>query len=131
MNSIKTKREFKEGLKLIIQIINTITNSPLQNRDIDILVEFLLLPIDTEHIRYSAKNKRKVIKLAKLYYNYDLNQKSISPIILKLIKYQFLKKQEDNVVYTNKKLKEYVDLYVSNKSIDINISVNSIANNIL
>lgn len=129
--NIKTKREFKEGVKLIIQLVNTMTNSPLQPRDIDILTEFLLLPVETEHIRYNAKNKRKVIKLALLNYNYSLNQKSISPIILRLIRTKFLEKQEDKLVYTNKKLRQYIDYYIKNKCINIAITVDSNNTNVL
>lgn len=123
IKTIKTKRDIRNGVKLIVSIMRTLTNAPLQNRDLDILVEFLLLPVDSEIVRYSPKNKRKVIKYLDINYGYKLNQKSISPLILKLIKYKFLEKQEDLLVYTNKKLLSIVNDYLDKGEINISIII--------
>lgn len=117
------RKDSREAVKTIINIINGITNSKLSDREINIFTEFLLLNPTTEHTRYSPKSKKKVMKICKELYDYDLNQKNISPTIIKLYKTKFTYKEEDSIVYTNKGIRNMITKLLQNKTIDINMVI--------
>lgn len=124
------RKDSRDAVKTIINIVNGITGSRLTTREINIFTEFLLLKPNTEHTRYSPKSKKKVMKICKELYDYDLNQKNISPTIIKLNKTKFIYKEEDSIVYTNKGIRNLVQKLLDNNNLELKIEIKIVDGNI-
>ena len=114
----------RELLITLLKFIYASTNIKVIERDIRVLIEFILHPlpdsvVNEDAYRFSYRNKKRVIEALNKRYNYRLTGKILSPIIVRLTKQKFLIKQEDNVHYLNPKLKAFIENPVSIKLVEI------------
>jgi hypothetical protein len=119
ISTIGTK---EREIRILIGVLSGIIEQTLTKREMDTLVEFILLPVKDVQ-RFSLLNKKKVVEALNSKYNYKVTNKSLSPILIRLTELRFLKRQSDNEIYILPTLNKYLQqIHIFNK-LDINISL--------
>lgn len=112
----------RKGLIQLFDLLNSVNqqeDKKLTSTEIRVLVEFLLLPRKKfEYQRFSSVAKKHVIRNLKELDEWDLSSENLNNKIYSMIEKDFLRRDEDQVIYLAKHIKELayrlVDCYENN-----------------
>ena len=110
----------REFIRKYITLTRSLDSDPPTPSEIELIIEFLLLPPKFEYQRFSIAAKRKVIQ----NYPNISNIPNINNKLHSLLKKKFLTKDEDKVIYLPKDLQVALRKFREDKQLIGNINFN-------
>lgn len=118
-HELKTLKEFAVQYLMVynLSVSNTLRLTP---KEIQLLSEFVTLPSKYEYYRLSVHGKRQVVKSLS-EQKIPSNILSINLKLQSLVKKNFIKRDEDKVLYLPEHFLKALDLFKKNKTFNIQI----------
>lgn len=117
--NIKVKKSKQELIFLVLKTFNMLANEPLSHKDLTVLTEIALFPVKHEALAFSSKTKHLICTKINQNTKYSLNQKTISPILLKALANNFIVKQDDSIIYFHKYIRKAINNINNNLPVNI------------
>jgi hypothetical protein len=124
-----TTLSLRESLFKLFEILNAASLTPdtrLTDTEINVLIEFLLLPDDKFHYqRFSTLARTKVIQNAKTHHQWELSRENVNNKIYSMVDKNYLRRDEDSVIYIAKHIQALAnavkDAHASNKPFTLSV----------
>lgn len=114
---VRNTGEFLDKLLSLLSFLHT----PLTDMESLVLKSFLCLPPKFRYHRFSSSGRKAVIKsLAEV--GVKLSPANLNNRLYSLIEKKYLRRDEDNVIYTAEFLEKIVYLYDQNKKFNFNLN---------
>lgn len=127
MTNFKVSRANSEDrLKAMLKLIFLISNSEMSDKYLNILYEYIVISRgNAKYYTFSRPARKMVYGIVKKKYGYNLNTKSMFPVLKKLKDIKIVTTDEENISYfTDRFIKVLSQIDNEKSSILVNINFN-------